>query len=261
MKYLCQVKYVGTDFAGFQFQPGKRTVQGELTKAACRLLGEGCRVTGCSRTDSGVHAEGFMLTLERPDGILPIPPERLPLAMGEYLDKDVALVFAQPVEASFHPRYDAKGKEYRYLIRNEPVDDPFWYHRAWQLRRPFLPDATQRMAKAAAFIVGEHDFAAFMAAGSSVTDTVREVFSCRVEREGALYSLHIAANGFLYNMVRIIAGTLAEVGFGTIAPECVADIIASRRRDRAGRTAPPDGLYLEHVFYGQTPWESRNRTK
>lgn len=254
MKYLCEIRYVGTDFAGFQFQPGKRTVQGEMTRAAETVFGGKCAVTGCSRTDSGVHASCFFLTVATPQGNLPVPPEKLPFALNGHLDGDVVVCAARAVEDGFHPRYDAQGKEYRYLMRNAPVDDPFLRHRAWQIRRPFLPDGLDRMRRAASLIPGKKDFSAFMAAGSSVCDTVREVFLCEVTQAEALYTVRIAADGFLYNMVRIIVGTLADVAFGAREPEEIPVIIASGNRKNAGRTAPAEGLYLTKVLY-------RNNTK
>lgn len=251
MKYLCEIRYDGTDFAGFQFQPGRRTVQGELTRAAAEVFGEACAVTGCSRTDSGVHAERFFLTVATKSGLLPVPPEKLPLAFNAHLGPDLVMCAARAAEDAFHPRYDAKGKKYKYLLRNAPVDDPFLRNRAWQLRRPFLPDALERMRLAASFIPGKKDFAAFMAAGSAVEDSVRDVFLCDVSRWGERYTVEVAADGFLYNMVRIIVGTLADVAYGAKRPEEIPGILASCDRKNAGRTAPPEGLYLAEVYYDE----------
>lgn len=251
MQYLCHVRYVGTDFRGFQFQPGVRTVQGVLTEAAKRVFGCPCAVTGCSRTDSGVHADAFCATVSPADGVLRVPPEKLGAAFLPHLASDIAVTDARAVGDGFHPRYDAIEKEYRYLIRRAPLPDPFFAHRSWQIPQPFLPDGLERMQKAAAAFLGKHDFVGFRAEGSDVATTVRTINSFSVERDGDLYTLRVAADGFLYNMVRILAGTLVAVADGHLSPDDIPAVIASRERKRAGVTAPPDGLYLSRVRYDE----------
>lgn len=259
MKYLCIVRYVGTHFCGFQAQPKRRTVQGVMTEAAEAVFGCPTLVTGCSRTDSGVHAEGFALTLAPKDEVLRIPPESLPLAFREHLPPDLSVCSARVVSDGFHPRYDAKWKEYRYKIHASRIPDPFLYERAWHMPIPFLPDALSRMNEAAAHLVGTHDFSAFRSEGSPTRSPVRTVYACAVEKDGDIYTVSIRGDGFLYNMVRIVTGTLVAVGTGKLAPEATKDILASCRRTAAGATAPPDGLSLYRVFYDEADFDKPAR--
>ncbi len=247
MKYFAKIKYLGTAFCGFQVQPNKRTVQGELCSAMDAVFGVPCKVTGCSRTDSGVHANEFCISVENEGGT--VPPEKLPLAIARFLPDDISLIFAKICDDSFHPRYDAKGKEYLYRILNSKVCDPFEYGRAWFLPREITDGGIERMRAATEYILGEHDFASFMSAGSDTEDTVRCVDYLNIERCGDIIEIRIHANGFLYNMVRIIVGTLCEVAFGRFEPSYIADIITSKDRMKAGMTAPAEGLYLNRVDY------------
>ena len=247
MKYLAKIKYLGTDFHGFQVQPGKRTVQGELCAALKEALGVPCLVTGSSRTDSGVHANGFVITVSA-DGAT-VPPEKLPLAAARFLPPDITITEAFPCDEKFHPRYDAKSKEYVYLIENARVQDPFLYGRSWFLPRYISENGIKLMNEAAKHIIGKHDFRAFMADGSDVTDTTRTVHYLTIKKDGDMIEIRISADGFLYNMVRIIVGTLTEVAFGRFKPSFVKEIIASLDRKNAGPTAPPEGLYLNKVIY------------
>ncbi len=247
MKYFAKIKYLGTNFHGFQVQPERRTVQGELCRALGEALGGVCRVTGCSRTDAGVHANEFCVTVDC--DVATVPPEKLPVAVARYLPPDLSLYYAAACEADFHPRYDVVAKEYIYRIINERVYDPFEYGRAWFLPRPIDNEAILRMNKAAEFIVGTHDFLSFMAEGSDVTDTVRTVQCLKVEKHNSLITVRISANGFLYNMVRIIVGTLIDVAYGRTNSLDIEKIILSKDRSLAGMTAPPEGLYLNKVFY------------
>lgn len=247
MKYFARIKYLGTDFHGFQVQPDERTVQGELCRALAEALGRECRVTGCSRTDAGVHANEFCLTVEC-DGAT-VPPEKLPVAVARYLPNDLSLFHAEPCADDFHPRYDVVEKEYLYRIINSPIYDPFDFGRAWFVPRTIDAAAVGRMNAAAAALIGRHDFSAFMSEGSDVEDTVRTVKSVSVTKSGRLIEIRISADGFLYNMVRIIVGTLVEVAHGRISPDTVGEILESRDRSRAGMTAPPQGLYLNRVTY------------
>lgn len=259
MKYLCYIRYVGTHFCGFQAQKEKRTVQGTLTEILEQFFESPVMVTGCSRTDSGVHADGFSLTVALADGSLPVPPEKLSLALAPYMPPDLSLYRAQAVEDGFHPRYDAKGKEYRYSILAVPVANPFYKDRAWQVYYPFLPDALERMNRAASHLVGTHDFSAFRAEGSPTKTPVRTVFDCHVERKDALYTVVVTGDGFLYNMVRIITGTLLAVATGRIAPDATADILSSGNRTAAGATAPPEGLCLARVLYDEADFLKKTR--
>ncbi len=255
MTVLLDISYIGTAYAGWQVQPNAPTVQAAMCAAVERLLGVRCPVTGCSRTDSGVHARSFCCTVsELPEGFS-IPTDRLPLALSSILPEDIAVRRATVVPDGFHPRYDCLGKEYAYRIRNSRVRDPFSVGRALHIPRPL---DTERMNDAAARFVGEHDFAAFVAAGSKAgagDDTVRRIYGASVVRDGDDVCFRVSGNGFLYNMVRIMTGTLLEVAQGHCRPEDIDGIIASRDRRAAGITVPACGLYLERVFYPDWVWQ------
>ena len=247
MKYFAKIKYLGTDFCGFQVQNNGRTVQGELTAACLSLFGTPAKVTGCSRTDSGVHANELCITIECEGAT--VPPAKLPLAIARFLPSDLSLFYAEECGEDFHPRYNVKYKEYLYRIKNSRVSDPFTVGRAWLYTPPIDDAALERMRSAAAHFVGYHDFAAFMSEGSDIKDTHRTVKYLEISRDGDMIDIRIAADGFLYNMVRIIVGTLCDVAAGRIAPDGIPEIIASCDRSRAGITAPPEGLYLNRVVY------------
>ncbi len=247
MKYFAKIKYLGTDFHGFQIQPDKRTVQGELCAALKDALGHPCKVTGCSRTDAGVHANEFCVTIEC-DGAT-VPADKLPVAVAKFLPNDLSLFFADCCEAEFHPRYDVISKEYLYLIKNQKVYDPFYYGRAWFLPREFTDKALFRMQRAAELLAGKKDFSTFMSPGSDITDTVRNIFYIKIERLGDDIEIRVCADGFLYNMVRIIVGTLVEIGYGRFEPEYIPDMLNAHDRKKAGMTAPACGLYLNKVSY------------
>ncbi len=247
MKYFAKIKYLGTHFHGFQVQPGLRTVQGELNAALAQALGFPCKVTGCSRTDAGVHANEFCMTVEC-DGAT-VPPEKLPIAVSRFLPNDLSLFYAKECDEAFHPRYDVKEKEYLYRIINTKLYDPFEFGRAWFVPRFIDEEKLDLMRRGAEVFIGKKDFSAFMSEGSDVEDTVRNVTSLTVDRVGDEIQIRIQADGFLYNMVRIIVGTLVECAFGRFSPEDVQNIIASKDRKNAGRTAPPEGLYLNKILY------------
>lgn len=247
MKYFAKIKYLGTNFHGFQVQPNKRTVQGELCIALKAALGVDVRVTGVSRTDAGVHANEFCITVDAEGST--VPAERLPLAVARFLPNDLSLYYAEDCNENFHPRYDVISKEYLYRIVNLPIYDPFEYGRAWFVPKPISDTAVLAMNRACEFLVGKHDFSAFMSEGSDVTDTVRTVFYCNVQKNGDLIEIKICADGFLYNMVRIVVGTLIDVAYNRISPEKIKDILSSKDRSLAGMTAPAEGLYLNKVTY------------
>ena len=257
MRYVAIIKYLGTHFHGYQVQPDKRTVQGELCRSLEALFSCPCRVSGCSRTDSGVHAEEFCVLIEPLAEDCPdIPPAKLPLALAMHLPQDISLVRCAEAPEDFHPRYEAQGKIYRYDIWNAPTRNPFLSDRAWHYPRYIDDAALARMQEAAALIVGRRDFAAFMADGSAITDTVRTVFSCTCVREGDFVRVRVHGDGFLYNMVRIIVGTLIAVGTEKLKVEDIPRILGEKKRAMAGQTAPACGLTLEHVFYpeGRIAW-------
>ena len=247
MKLFLKLKYLGTDFCGYQVQKDKRTVQGELTRAAKELFSYDCDVTGCSRTDSGVHANAFCVTVAKKgenDIVTDIDISKIPRAMSAHLPDDISVFEATLVDSDFHPRYDVKYKEYTYRIYNGRVRDPFEMGRSLYLPQTLDGSAIERMNRAAAHFVGKHDFSAFMAQGSTVESTVREVVYADVKREGDIVTFRVAADGFLYNMVRIMAGTLISVGLGKIEESEIPDIINSCNREREGMTAAAHGLYV-----------------
>lgn len=247
MKYFAKIKYLGSAFHGFQVQPEKRTVQGVLCEALSLATGVPCKVTGCSRTDAGVHANEFCIAVDA-DGAT-VPADKLPIAAARFLPDDLSLFWAKECDENFHPRYDVKSKEYLYRIINQKIYDPFEVGRAWFPQRTVSAEGIDRMQQAARYFIGKHDFSTFMSEGSDVTDCVRTIFDLSVKENNGLIEIRISADGFLYNMVRIIVGTLMEIAYGRFSPEDVPDIIKARDRAKAGMTAPPFGLYLNKVVY------------
>ena len=245
MKILLEIAYVGTRYHGFQVQNNAPSVQKTLQNALEAFFGKKLLLSGCSRTDSGVHAKQFFCTAEG-DIAETFPIEKLPIAASRFLPDDIAILSAKRVADSFHVRYDVRYKEYEYLILNRAEKDPFLASRAYHYPRALDLDA---MNKAASLIVGKHDFASFMAAGSKIVDSVRTVKSCSVEKNGDLVTVRVSADGFLYNMVRIICGTLIAVSEGKIKAEDIPGVIDACDRKKAGATLPPDGLYLAKVIY------------
>lgn len=241
--YILKIAYKGTAYCGWQVQPNKPTVQAVLQAAIESAFGVKTELTGCSRTDSGVHARGFVALVS---GNLPnVSEESFALAVNTKLPQDIAVLEARPAPDSFHPRYDAKGKEYVYVIHNSRIRDPFSEETSWHFPRYIDIEKANRLC---AEFVGRQDFKAFMAAGSKITDTLREVKYFNAVREGDKVIFTVAADGFLYNMVRIMVGTVAEAASGTnIMP--IKEIIASRERKNAGTTAAAKGLTLNKVFY------------
>lgn len=252
MKILLHISYIGTNYCGYQVQPNGISVQQKLNEAAKRLFGYDCDVVGCSRTDSGVHANEFCAAVTRKkENYLDsnIPVEKIPKAMSFWLPEDISVFAAETVDDEFHPRYDVKYKEYVYKILNRPVRDPFLCGRAWHCPKKISDEGFAKMQKAASALVGKRDYSSFMAGDSSVKDTVRNIMESEVCRNGDLITFRVRADGFLYNMVRIITGTLVDVAYGKTEAEDIPEIIAARNRRAAGATAPPEGLYLNKVVY------------
>ena len=221
MNFLLTLAYDGTNYCGFQVQPNGRSVAAAFQDALEAVLGSRPDIKGCSRTDAGVHALGFRL--------------------------------------NFHARYAAHTKTYLYRIHNHPIDSPF--DAAYYTRVPRHLDEA-RMQQAAQQFVGRHDFLALCAAGSSAAahgDTVRTITDCHVTRKGDEIDIEVTADGYLYNMVRILAGTLCEAGAGRLDPAEIPAILASRDRSRAGPTLPAKGLFLKCVEYGDAPSQAASR--
>lgn len=238
------MEYEGTNYCGFQRQVNKITIQEVLEEKLTLLLKEGIKVNSSGRTDAGVHAKGQVVNFLTNSTI---PVERLPLAMNSLLPPDITVKEAQEMPLDFHARYSAKSKTYGYNILNSRIPSPFLKNYAYFYPRPL---AVEAMRLGAAYLIGEHDFAAFRAVGSSAKTTMRHVYRLEIkEKEGQLLEIEIEANGFLYNMVRIIVGTLVEVGVGKITPQEIAEILQSKERSRAGQTAPAKGLFLKGVKY------------
>ena len=246
MKYLLDISFVGTQYAGYQIQKNAITIQKVLCDASRELFKIDCNITGCSRTDSGVHANSFMCTLEPNNGECNIPCSSLPFALNRILPSDISVKSCTTVDDDFHPRYGVKYKEYIYLIYDEAQRNPFFENRAYHCPKKLDIDI---MNKAGEYFCGKHDFKAFMASGSDIIDTVRTVEYCKISRENALVKVTVAADGFLYNMVRIIVGTLISVSLGKIDAEELPRIITEGKRENAGFTAPAYGLYLNKVIY------------
>lgn len=251
-KLLLYIRYDGSRFCGYQAQKNGVSVQQVLNEGTEALFGYPCDVTSCSRTDSGVHARMFCATVTAhgQDSIeTTIPPERIPRALNIHLPDAVAVYRAQWVPADFHARYSVSSKEYLYRILNTPERDPFERDRAWHYPRPITDEQLAAMQTAARGFIGQRDFAACMAAGSKVQSTVRHVLSADVERQGNVIVFRVRADGFLYNMVRIMVGTLIEVAEGRIPADSIPERLDSLERTAFGRTAPAEGLYLNRVFY------------
>lgn len=248
MKYLIEIAYIGTNYAGFQVQPCKRTIQSTLQDALEVIFKERLPIKGCSRTDAGVHARQYFATFDSPKLI---PTDRLPYALNSNLPMDISVKSARFVSDNFHVRHDVEWKEYEYLVLNSRIRDPFWVGRAYFCRE-MTAEQIDVMRRAAEFFIGEHDFAGFMSAGTNIADTVRCVKHLEIEGE-RLIKIRIAADGFLYNMVRIIVGTLIDCANGRIDLCKMPEIIEACERSRAGFTAPPEGLYLNRVKFRNFP--------
>lgn len=237
-----RIRYDGSAYHGWQFQLNGVTVQETIENALSDACGEKIRVTGCSRTDAGVHALDYVLNFKSETKI---PVEKLPYALNYRLGDDITATEAWEVPVDFNARFSAKGKRYIYLIRNDVFRDPFMNRYSWHF--PYKLDF-ESMEKAAAHFVGTHDFKGFMAGGGQQKTTVRTVRKCSVEKNDSVIKITVEADAFLYNMVRIIAGTLVYVGCGKIKESRLPAIIESGDRKSAGITAPPQGLFLEKVF-------------
>lgn len=248
-RILLTLRYNGAAYHGWQVQPNAVTVQQVLQDAVQRITGVRSGITGCSRTDAGVHAQMFCCAFNTDS---PLRGDKLCAALNAVLPRDVAVYDAKEVDDAFHPRYDAKGKRYEYRIYNGRQRHPFYEGLALHSRLPLDEKALDAAAEA---YIGTHDFAAFCAAGSSVEDTVRTVSHAAVRREGELVIFSVEADGFLYNMVRIMVGTLLDMAAEKLSYEAIPAILASKDRARAGVTAPACGLYLEKVFYNDNERE------
>ena len=246
MRVKMIVAYDGTNYKGWQVQPNGITIEEVLNKNLSNLLGEQIVVSGASRTDSGVHSLGNIAVF---DTNTRMPADKIAFALNQRLPEDIVVQGSCEVEDGWHPRYQNSRKTYEYRILNRTFRmptrrlDTYFYH---------YPLDVEKMKKAASYLEGEHDFKSFCAIGAQVKTTVRTIYACDVEKEGDIITIRVTGNGFLYNMVRIIAGTLVQVGGGAIEPEAVKEILAKKDRSAAGPTAPAHGLTMmgiefEHV--------------
>ncbi len=242
-RLLVTIRYDGSAYHGYQVQNNALTVQEVFQNAVEKVFGKRLDVKGCSRTDSGVHANMYCISF---DTDMNISTESVILALNTYLPDDIAAFDCKEVSFDFHPRYNCKSKEYLYKIYNGKYRNPFyskyslWYR--WELDAEYLNKEAQAF-------VGKYDYLGFCSVKSDVEDSVREIYSCRVWREGDFVYFKVCGDGFLYNMVRIMVGTLLFISEGKIKSGELQSVILSKNRKKAGKTAPPQGLYLNKVSY------------
>ena len=235
--------YDGTNYHGSQIQNNGETIEGVLKRELSSLLQEDINLIGASRTDAGVHARGNVYVFDTESRI---PPEKFAYALNARLPEDIRIQDSCEVPADFHPRHQDTVKTYEYRVLNRKLPLP-----EYRLYAHFTYENLDlsTMQEACGHFIGEHDFAAFCAAGSQVESTVRTIYDLHVKKDGDLLTISVTGNGFLYNMVRIIAGTLMKVGAGGIKPSDIPGIIESRERKNAGPTAPAKGLTLVEIRY------------
>ena len=237
------IEYDGKCYNGWQKQPNKLYIQGEIERAIYNITKEEVDLIGSGRTDAGVHALGQVANFKTNSQI---SIEKLPLAINSQLKNSIVIKEAEEVNERFHSRYNAKRKTYRYIINNSKCGTAIY--RNLEYSYPFKLDA-EKMKQASKYFEGEHDFKAFKSSGTSSKNSVRTIYKAIVKQEGEKIIIELTGNGFLYNMVRIISGTLLDVGLGKIQPEEIPEMIESKDRQRAGKTLPAHGLYLVEVKY------------
>lgn len=237
------IEYDGKCYNGWQKQPNKLNIQGEIEKAIYNITKEKVALIGSGRTDAGVHALGQVANF-RTDSQIPI--EKLAIAINSQLKNSIVIKNAEEVNERFHSRYNAKQKTYRYIINNSKTGSAIY--RNLEYCFPIKLDV-EKMKKAAKYFEGEHDFKAFKSSGTSSKNSVRTIYKAEVKQDKERIIIELTGNGFLYNMVRIISGTLLDVGLGKILPEEIPNIIEEKNRQKAGKTLPPHGLYLVAVEY------------
>ena len=238
-----KLMYNGTAYHGWQVQKNAVTVCGTLEKAIADICGGPVHLTGCGRTDAGVHAEHYIANFRTESRI---PVDRLPFAVNTHTPEDIAVKEAFEVAEDFNAIGSCIKKEYTYRIYNSRFKNPFYVNRAY-----FYPKHLDEefLNRAAGMFVGTHDFAAVRSVGTETKSTVRTIYYCHVTRNGELLELKVCANGFLYNMIRIIAGTLVKAGKGKITPQDIDLMLEAKNRCEAGQTAPPQGLTLMNIDY------------
>jgi len=244
------IAYDGTAYSGWQFQPGSRTLQATLETAVAKITGERVRVVASGRTDAGVHALGQVVSWHTESRL---ECDVLRRALNANLPDDVAVLHCEEAQTGFHAIRDAVSKRYRYVIHDGPVRDVFRRDYCWQYRERLDAEAMHRAAQG---LRGTHDFCSFETQSPQRATSVRTIFDISVNRDGDCLTFEVEADGFLYNMVRAIVGTLVEVGRGAQAEEWPAEVVAAGDRGAAGMTAPPQGLFLVYVCYDSPSNES-----
>ena len=238
-----KIEYDGKDFNGWQKQPTKLNIQGEIERAIEIITGEQVELIASGRTDAGVHALGQVANFKTNSNL---PIEKFAVAINSKLKKSIRIQSAEEVDERFHSRYNCKEKTYRYIINNS--DQGTAIYRNLEYYVPIKLNVKE-MKKAVKHFEGEHDFKGFKASGTSSKSSVRKIYKTEIREENNRIIIELTGNGFLYNMVRIIVGTLVDVGLGKIKQEEIPEIIKSKDRTRAGKTLPPYGLYLLDVKY------------
>lgn len=241
------VAYDGTRYSGWQIQKNGITVEEVLNGALSKLLAEPIQVIGASRTDAGVHAMGNVAVF---DTDTRIPAEKICYAVNGLLPEDIRVIDSAEAAPNFHPRKTNSRKTYEYRIWNSRFEMPFYRFISYHVH---IPLDVEKMRKAAAYLVGEHDFASFCSSGSHVEDTIRTIYQLSIDKDGDMIVIRVTGNGFLYNMVRIIAGTLIEVGNGRFRPEEAGEMLRARDRSKAGRKVPARGLCLRELVFLKEP--------
>ena len=238
------IEYDGKEFNGWQKQPNKLNIQGNIEKAIERITNEKIDLMASGRTDAGVHALGQVANFKTNSNI---PIEKFALAINSNLKKSILIKSAEEVDEKFHSRLSCKKKTYRYIINNSKYGTAIYRNLETNIKEKL---DVEKMQEAIKYFEGEHDFKAFKASGTSSKSSVRTIYKAKKKKKDndRIY-IELTGNGFLYNMVRIIAGTLVEVGMGKIQPEEIKEIIKSQKRENAGKTLPPQGLYLINVEY------------
>jgi len=243
MNIKLTMEYDGTNYAGWQKQLNAIAIQQIIEEAIYKLTSERVEVVGSSRTDTGVHAKAYVLNFFIESTI---PPERFKQALNTKLPDDIVIIKSEEVSSEFHARYSSIGKKYCYSILNAPNKPAVGRNYVGYYKAPLNVELMQEACK---LFIGEHDFSAFRNLGSSVKTTKRTISESYIVKEGNIIKYYVSADGFLYNMVRIIVGTLLQVGSGKIKVEDISSIIASKNRRRAGKSAPASGLCLQEVYY------------
>ena len=237
------IEYDGKDFNGWQKQPNKLNIQGEIEKAIENITEEKVELYASGRTDAGVHSLGQVANFKTESKI---PIEKMAIAINSQVKNSIRIVKAEEVDENFHSRYNCKKKTYRYVINNSSYGSAVY--RNFEYHMPVKLDY-DKMKKAIKYFEGEHDFSSFKSSGTSSKSSVRTIYKAEIRKEGDRIIIELTGNGFLYNMVRIISGTLVDVGLGKIMPDDIENIIKMKDRSKAGKTLPPQGLFLVKVEY------------